>query len=93
MKRAVLVVGVGLALLIFASLIALSHYDASDAANKTFGDFAPVGVSRVSIRPSRAHGLWIFWRLHFARSHPHMPGDVALWYLHPFRHVELTKDM
>ena len=90
MKRAVLV---GVLLLIVASLglLALSAYDASAAANKVFGGHGDVRVSLASVHPSRTHGFWIFWRMHFPYTCEHMPGDVALWYLRPFRHVELTK--
>ena len=59
-----------------------SAYDASAAANKVFAGHGHVRVS-ASIHPSRTHGLWIFWRMHFPYTCEHMPGDVALWYLRP----------
>jgi hypothetical protein len=77
----------------FLGLLALSWHDASAGANKVFRDAGPVRVSLVSIHPSKTHGLWIFWRMHFSKTFEHMPGDVALWYLRPFRHVDFTKDM
>jgi hypothetical protein len=54
---------------------------------------ARVRVSLAAVHLSRTHGVWIFWRMHFPFTTEHMPGDVALWYLYPFRPVELTKDM
>jgi hypothetical protein len=93
MKRAIFVVLflVLVALAGLLGLLALSGHDASVTANKVFGERGHVRVSLVSVHPSRKHGLWIYWRMHFPFTDKYMPGDVALWYLRPFRHVELTK--
>jgi hypothetical protein len=80
------------AVVAFLGLLALSWHDAYVGANKVFGSAGPVHVSLVSIHPSKTHGLWIFWRMRFSKTYQHMPGDVALWYLSPFRHVDFTKD-
>ena len=94
MKRAALIVLVLTTTVVaaFLGLLALSWHDASVGANKVFGDAGPVRISLVSIHPSKTHGLWIFWRMRFSKTYQHMPGDVALWYLSPFRHVDFTKD-
>ena len=95
MKRVMLIVLFAFAAICLALLI-LSYHDARVGANKVFHGSGPVTASFVSIHPSRAHGIWIFWRMHFARKtreEEMAPGDVALWYLRPFRHVEFTKDM
>src|SRR4051794_35879990 len=89
--RLSLIIAVLAFLVACAVLVAISRHDASVRANSTFRELQPVTMSFSRLRLSRDHIVSIYWRMHFTGSYPHMPGDVALWHLRPFRYVDLTK--
>jgi hypothetical protein len=71
-------------------LLALSYHDTLIEVNK--GRPGWVRLSLDSVHLSKTHGLWIFWRMHFPVTTKFKSGDAALWYFHPFRRVEVTKN-
>jgi hypothetical protein len=74
-----------------AALVGLSHHDASARATAAFPALHPVSISFSRVRMTPEHILSIYWRTRFTGPHKHMPGDVEVWQLRPFRSVDLTK--
>lgn len=87
-------VGVLLAGLALAGLaFGLAHHDVKAAAEERFGAaHGPVALRLEEAHLSSRHGLWIVFRLGFARSPETATQDLGLWYLLPLRTVAFTKD-